>query len=362
MVSNNLYHFQSIETELRSAMNLALHDFSSTPNSNPNFLAITSLQRNLETAAQKIAKKNNTISNRSISNPPKFGYSISFGIQILVGYKIRFRGNANLGFGHRWNNFGATSSLHIAAYNGGLGTGFNKKNMVVDLTAAVNLTVGSGQGVPLQSYSLNYNSPIPTLNEFKNSFSYGQLLTWNSGINKNKFSLDRIQREGMIGFRLGNVNVSTNNDTRRFYFGDGGDKSWTGGISVATPLFEVGFQDFSGDYLHHAEEEKRREELNQEIKNLKRNAAINSFTKKQKIEELETRLKLLTEKNYHNQNSYQKNLNKASTYIRINKNGYNATIDLIGDAWLQNAIHKAIKDFKFEYNYKNVEVWGGKNW
>ena len=238
------------------------------------------------------------------------------------------------------------------------GLEYIKKDLVVDLTAAANLTLGGGQGTPLQSYSLNYNSPIPTFNDFLNSFSYGQLLTWNSGVNENQFSLDRIQREGMIGFRLGDVNVSTNNDTRRLYFG--------GGVAVTTPFFEVGFQDFSGDFSKTARtggsHEKRREIIISEIKSLKKNSNLNHLDKEDKINNLEKELGILTDKNYHNQPPYQKNLNKASTYIRINNNGYSATIDLIGDAWLQNAIHKAIKDFRFEYKHKDIEVWGGKKW
>ncbi len=361
MVSDSLFNLQSIDTELWSAMNLALFDFGE-PHSSADFWAMTSLQRNIESAARKIANKHNSFGSGFGIDPPGNGFRVTFGLQILVGYKIRLRGNANIGYGNRWGNFGATSSLHFAAYNGGVGTGVHKSNLVVDLTAAVNLTVGGGQGTPLQSYSLNYNSPIPTLNNFQNSFSYGQLLTWNSGVNENQFSLDRIQREGMIGFRLGDVNVSTNNDTQRFYLGGGTDMAWTGGISVATPFFEVGFQDFSGDYLHNAEEEKRKDEIDQEIRLLKRNSEMDKLTRKQKISELESRLKHLTDKHYHNQTSYQKNLNKASTYIRVNNNGYNATIDLIGDAWLQNAIHRVIKDFRFEYNHKNTEVWGGRGW
>ena len=54
----------------------------------------------------------------------------------------------------------------------------------------------------------------------------------------------------LVGFRVGNVNVSSNNDTTNIpYFGGETDMGWTGGISVATPFIEVGFQDFTGDYL-----------------------------------------------------------------------------------------------------------------
>ncbi|WP_128755331.1 hypothetical protein [Aquimarina sediminis] len=358
MVSNSLFDIQSIQSELEMALYSALFDFGE-PYSSAESWAITSLQNNVEQAAGKIANSKNTMSSGFGVDPPGHGFRVTFGLQILVGYKIRLRGNANIGYGNRWGNFGATSSLHFAVYNGGIGTGIHKKDLVVDVTAAVNLTVGGGQGTALQSYSLNYNSPIPTLNDFENSFSYGQLLTWNSGVNENQFSLDRIQREGMIGFRLGDVNVSTNNDTRRLYLGGGTDMAWTGGISVATPFFEVGFQDFSGDYSR--KDDEKRDFILDQIKEAKKNNNISKFQKEIKISELEVELKKLTS-NYHNQTSYQKKLNKASTYIRVNNNGYNATVDLIGDAWLQNAIHSAIKDFKFEYNYKNIEVWGGKNW
>jgi hypothetical protein len=344
MVSNSLFNLQSIDTELWLAMNTALFDFGE-PHSSADFWAMTSLQRNIENAAIKIANGQNSFGGGFGINPPGNGFRVTFGLQILVGYKIRLRGNANIGYGNRWGNFGATSSLHFAAYNGGVGTGVHKNDLVVDLTAAVNLTVGGGQGTPLQSYSLNYNSPIPTLNDFQNSFSYGQLLTWNSGVNENQFSLDRIQREGMIGFRLGDVNVSTNNDTHRFYLGGGTDMAWTGGISVATPFFEVGFQDFSGDYFRGLRDGK------------------GTFNDDEKREIMRRNNENPFESEFHRQTPYQRNLNKASTYFRINNsNGYNVTVDLIGDAWLQNAIHKAIKDFKFEYNHKNIEVWGGKNW
>uniref|UniRef100_UPI000A896B40 hypothetical protein n=1 Tax=Tenacibaculum ovolyticum TaxID=104270 RepID=UPI000A896B40 len=178
---------------------------------------------------------------------------------------------------------------------------------------------------------------------------------------------DKLQREGMIGFRLGNVNVSSNNDTKRAYFGGGTDMGWTGGLTIVTPLIEVGFQDFSGDFLKKAKkgeniiEEQRREIILDEIRVTKKNNHLSKDRKKEKIFELEKRLKELTFNKYHNQTENQKKLNKASTYIRFNQqNGYNATIDVIGDAWLQNFIHRTIKDFRFEYEHKKIEGWFGK--
>ncbi|GGX14499.1 hypothetical protein [Aquimarina muelleri] len=357
MVSNSLFDLQSIKSDVSSALNSSISDLGNS-HKDPNFWAKTSLQTKVESSIQDIARKTSTSGRGYTGNPPDKGFSVTFGIQILVGYKIRVRGNANIGYGNRYGNFGATSSLHISAYNAGLGSAVGKKGLVVNLTAAINLTIGSGYGTPLQSYSLNYNSPIPTLNDFDNSFSYGQLLTWNSALNENQFSLDRIQREGMIGFRLGDVNVSSNNDTKRAYFGGGTDMGWTGGLTVATPFLEIGFQDFSGKYAQ--EDDKQRKDILERIKETKKNNDLSKFQKEARVSELEGELKKMTS-NYHNQTSYHKKLNKASTYIRINNSsGYNATVDLIGDAWLQNAIHKAIKDFRFEYNHKNIEIWGGK--
>ncbi|WP_452220197.1 hypothetical protein [Lacinutrix salivirga] len=365
MTPTNIFSLNSLKTDLWSKLQNSLNDFD--PKDDIDFWAQTSIKRNAESALTKISKNNNFINNNLNPDPPNKGdgFRALFGLQILIGYKIRFKGTASIGTGYRFGDFGITNSLHFAAYNHGLGVGANNKNFTVDITAAVNLTVGGGQGVPLQSYSSNYNSPIPSLNTFKNSFSYGQLLTWNSNINKNSFSLDDIQRQGMIGFRLGDFNVSSNNDTKRLYFGDGGDRSWTGGISVATPLFEVGFQDFSGDYIKDAENEKELESLKKQIKKIK-NSTLSKDEKKKQLDVLKKELKIYTNnndnKNFHTQTKFQQNLNKASTYFRINNNGNNATIDFIGDAWLQNAIHKGIKDLRFDYQHKKIDIWSGKNW
>ncbi|HEX8576693.1 MAG TPA: hypothetical protein VF677_10420 [Flavobacterium sp.] len=73
----------------------------------------------------------------------------------------------------------------------------------------------------------------------------------------------------------------------------------------------------------------------------------------------EKELLILTRGKFHQQDPSQKSLNMASTYLRINNDGANITFDVIGDAWLQNFIHKKIRDFKFEYKYKSIDVWGG---
>jgi len=346
MTNHPLFNFQGIETDLQSAITSSMFSFKNSVG-DAKFWAETDLRRNIEQSMRGYSQNFMTGGQDGCchsSDPPGSGFKVTFGIQIQLGYKVRFKANLNAGYGQRFGDFGATTSLHVSAYNSGLGVGVDKSNLVVDVTAAANIIVGGGHGTPLQSYSLNYNSPIPMLNDFKNSFRYGQLYTWNSALHDNQFSLDDLQREGMIGFRLGNVNVSSNNDTKKAYFGGGTDMGWTGGLSIVTPLIEVGFQDFSGDYRRVKNKRAKKSRDNDDD-------FLRSYNRKNNID---------SSLGYHRQTDSQKRLNKASTYIRFNQqNGYNATIDVIGDAWLQNLIHKKIKDFKFEYEHKNIQGWGG---
>jgi hypothetical protein len=338
MATNTILNINSIENELHTTLNYAARDIEK--NRGTDFFEMN-LKNNIESKMSSWAQTLNSKNNNCIGCPPGTGFKVTLGLQILVSYKVRVRANLNIGYGQRSGNFSGSGSLHFAAYNGGLGTAFGSSNLVVDITAAANIVVGTGSGMPLQSYSLNYNSPIGLQNDFNKSLGYGQLLTWNSAQSEGKFSLDDIQREGMIGFRIGDVNVSSNNDTRRAYFGGGTDKAWTGGLSIVTPFMEVGFQDFSGDYLRNGKDRQTNDDIDRGLMRSK-DENKNPFVER-----------------FHRQTDYQKSLNKASTYFRLNSNGANITLDVIGDAWLQNGIHKAIKDFKFEYEHKKIELWGG---
>ena len=344
MTSHPLFNFQGIESDLQSAITSSMFSFENSVG-DAKFWAETDLKRKVEQSMRGYGQSFIIGGQNGCCGPgapPGRVFKVTFGLQIQLGYKVRFKANLNAGYGQRFGDFGGTTSFHISAYNSGLGVGVDKSNLVVDVTAAANIIIGGGYGTPLQSYSLNYNSPIPMFNDFKNSFRYGQLFTWNSALHDNQFSLDRLQREGMIGFRLGNVNVSSNNDTKRAYFGGGTDMGWTGGISIVTPLIEVGFQDFSGDYFRKGDTRETNDDVDRDLMRSKEENR-NPFSER-----------------FHRQTDYQKRLNKASTYIRFNhQNGYNATIDVIGAAWLQNGIHKAIKDFRFEYEHKNIQGWGG---
>jgi len=357
MVTTNILNIDNIKTELGSALRFAASDFER--NGNKSFFE-ANLKNNIRTNMSNWAKT--ASSNGPCTGcPPGSGFMVTVGLQIQVSYKIRFRAGVNVGYGQRSGSFSGSASMHVSAYNGGLGTSYGNKDLEVDITASANFVIGTGSGVPLQSYSLNYNSPIPLQNDFNKSISYGQLLTWSSAQSEGKFSFSEIQRQGMIGFRIADVNVSSNNDTRRWYRGGGSDKGWTGGITFVTPFMEFGYQNFSGDFLRPKDEndqESKRNELVRKIKEIK-NSNNDTFSKKFELEKLNQELVDLTRGQFHHQSPYQKSLNMASTYLRINNNGANITLDVIGDAWLQNAIHKAIKDFKFEYEYKRMDIWGG---
>ncbi len=353
MAEHTLLNLDLVETNLNTALNSSIMDFNSSINNNIDVWAQTDLRRNVENQMSEfgssISSNGRSGSGNFSGGGPGDGLKFTIGLQVMIGYsaKPKWKLDANLGYQKRWNNFAANASINASLYNGGLGTAHNSNKMEFDLTAAANIIIGHGHGKPLQAYTINNNSPIPNLNEFKDSIRYGQALTYNSAVNNNNFSLDHLQREGLVGFRVGNVNVSTNNDTARFpYYGGGTDKGWTGGISLVTPLLEVGSQTFTGDYFE--QDDIRTNALKLKIENA---------TSPEEKSRYQKELVDLTRNFFHTQTKYQKSLNKSSLYIRHNNN----TIDFIGDAYLQNFIHKSINNHMFEFEHKATEISIGQN-
>lgn len=89
----------------------------------------------------------------------------------------------------------------------------------------------------------------PFQNDFKNSASYGQALSYNSGTNAQWDDSygSRIQRSGIVGLKFGNFSFQTSNDTR-ILGGDGGDRSNTGAGIANFGGLEIGYQNFTGTY------------------------------------------------------------------------------------------------------------------
>lgn len=259
-------------------------------------------------------------------NPPGKGFGITFGLKIELGYKIRFNANVGVGYGFQGKNASGAATLNINAYNFGLGTRANENNIVYDVTAAAYLVGGFGTGKPMPNYLLNYNSPSPFPDNHKWSLMYGQALTWNSELNHGKFSFEDIQRQGIVGLRFGNVaKFSSNNDTETApFFGGNTDKGWTGGAILYTPLFEIGYQNFTGE----------------------------GRTSDGKVAPVAGKEYAGT---FYQQDDYNRSLNKASTYFRF-KTGLNSnyTLDLYSTGWFQNWIHEHMNNPKFIYpNFQN---------
>ena len=230
MTATPLIETPGMQHPLRSGLQRSVADLESSFYDDVDYWQRSSLKRHAESALQHWAGELQAAGGNG-GEPPGDGLRVSIGLQLLVSYKIAMRLNAAVAYGRRFSNNASTSlSAHFSAYNGGLGTALRHNRLVVDLSAAALLTVGWGNDTPLQSYALNYHTPIPLLNDFSGSVSYGQALSWNSALNENEFSLDRLQRQGLIGLRVCDVNISTNNDTTKLYQGGGTDMGWTGGL------------------------------------------------------------------------------------------------------------------------------------
>ncbi len=252
---------------------------------------------------------------------PGKGLGITFGLKITLDAKIRFNANVGVGYGFQGKNASGAATMHFNIYNNGLGTRARENNIVYDVTASAYLIGGVGQGSPMPNYLLNYNTRSPFSDQHKFSLMYGQSLTWNSELNHGRFSFEDIQRQGLLGLRLGNAaKFSTNNDTDVFpYFGGGTDEGWTGGLILHTPLFELGYQNFTG-----------------------RGTAFDGTPGPVAGTKYGGTM--------YQQDSWSKSLNKASTFLRFNT-GVNSdlTLDLFGDGWFQNWIHERMDNPKFEY-------------
>lgn len=248
------------------------------------------------------------------------GFGFTFGIKIKLDYKIRFNFDIGMGYSMGGENFGGASTLHFSMYNHGLGTRAREKRMVYDVTASAYIIGGGGDGIPMPNYLLNYNTLSPFPDRHKWSAMWGQMLTWNSELNHRSFSLQDIQRQGLVSLRLGNIiKLSSNNDTKQWpFWGAGTDNGWTGGLILYTPLFEIGYQNFTGTGIAFDG----------------RIAPVGGEKYKG---------------TYYRQDLYNESLNKASSYLRFN-NGFNSlTLDFFGDGWFQNWIHKGINNPRFIY-------------
>ncbi|MFJ1492192.1 polymorphic toxin type 23 domain-containing protein [Capnocytophaga canis] len=333
-----------------------------------------SIENSLEAAIKSHIQsglKNASFNGQCPTCPPNNGLRTKFmlTLQIQINYRVSFKAglHAGLEFGNNWSSI--NSSAHLSLYNSGLGTPIYENNkekpkLVVDATVALNAMVGNerGKGSPMKQYLINYDTPMPVENTYSDwSVGYGQAFTWNSAINNNKFDLKEVQRQGIINVRVGDFSLSTNNDTKRGYFGGGTDHGWTGGLLLSFNVaqfgtFEVGYQNFTGKYDDKADPEKNMDMLD----NLEYKKDNPLELSKRDWRKSIRRMKkdLLNEFPYHSQDNLQKSFNRASNFLRVQKDMHSIRLDIESNGWFQNGIHNLINDFKFKYDSpKPIGIW-----
>ncbi|GIZ16180.1 hypothetical protein [Capnocytophaga catalasegens] len=326
---------------------------------NKSFVNKFSIENSLGVAVKRHLQRqfiNTSFNGRCPTCPPTTGLKTKFllTLQVQINYRVSFKAGLRAGLEYQLGDFYSNQSFNFSIYNSGLGTSTSreKRPMVVDATVYLSVGIGTGIATPMNQYSINYDTAMAVPNTFKNSVSYGQAFTWNSAINE-KFDLSVVQRQGIFGFRSGDFALSTNNDTKRGYFGGGTDHGWTGGLILSfnvarLGIIEAGYQNFTGKYDEQGFQERQMDSL---IK-LKEEGRIGKEEFKQKSE------KLLFENPYHSQDDYQKSFNRASNFLRLLKDNNSIRLDVESNGWFQNGIHNLINDFKFKYdNPKPIGIW-----
>lgn len=254
------------------------------------------------------------------------GFGAILGINIGIGSRgLNFNVTSSIGYEYRTENFQAAGFLSGSIYSGQqLGTSSLADGIQYDMTAGVYGTIGSGSGTPHNFYTLNYNTASPFANSFDTSFSYGQMLTYNSAINTNQGG-PGVQIQGLLGMRLGeNFSFSSNNDSdaapyfsRALVGGESTDAGWTGGLVMNISGIEFGYQNFTG----------------------------------------------FREGSYpggglgtkYAQTVFDESLNRASNFLRFNNS---LTIDFYTDGWFQSLIHNKVSK-ESTYNYNNLYNFNG---
>ncbi|MGD1846914.1 MAG: RHS repeat-associated core domain-containing protein [Salibacteraceae bacterium] len=258
--------------------------------------------------------------------------SISFGAEKTPRVSGSMTVSAQVGIGNPQQNWRGNFKLDLTgtAYNGGLGVSQNGRGMQWDLSAALTGTAGTGVGDPLPTYTLNYHSKSGIPNEYNRSISFGSMYTFNSTIGQSaeKHKSLGVYRQGLIGFRLGGISVSSNNDSE-LYGGEGTDEGFTGGIIASTmyrgALLEFGYQSFTGANKHGDPGKPKAHHM-------------------------------VGDRRIRTQTAEQLTYNKAITFGRVSGqfgrwNG-TATIDWYTGGWFQNAIHRFASQEYFIYDFK----------
>ncbi len=260
-------------------------------------------------------------------NDPILGTGLNVSIKVGYGSNgFNYNLTASAGLQFKSPYFQAVTFSSLSLYGGQqLGTSYLTRGCQFDITAGAYFSGGWGEGSPHKFYTLNYNTQSPFDNTFLWSFTYGQMLTYNSAVNAFGDGPD-IQSQGLIGLRLGeNFSLSTNNDSRTYgsnlIFNRGKivDAAWSGGIVIN--LFDVyfGYQNFSGYWPEFQNDE------------------INKYGY---VFSAETR--------QGGNGLYHQSLNRAFNFVQFPNN---FGVGIYSEAWFQNFIHNILsKDGTYIYN------------
>jgi len=321
--------YEPINTELES---LRVSLASSPPKSKGQFF-------------NRLQNGANAVSNRWVNNLKNFnpevgtsgnyssgsgdGFNARIGLTVIFGIgKPKLKLTSGIGYGDRSDNFGGAANLNFNMYNYGLGSSPQFNNgWNWDVTASAYITVGSGRDQAMAVQTLNTDTLSSHDNTFEKSLTYGQLLNFNSGINGGQFTWQNVQRQGLIGLRLADTQVMSNNDVAiPPYWGGDTDHGWTAGVTIShKDVAELSFEAFTGI-----------------ASNYKGNFSPGNVPQ------------------YYTQTPFQESFNLGLTRFRFKDAGAHYDFEIEGSLWGQDLVHdlQNIPRFKPQTNQFNLRFLG----
>ena len=371
MSSTTLFEMPFSEFQLKNAVSSALQQSLNNPTK-------FSIESNLEMAVRNCMQenlKNLRLGSQCENCPFPLGIKSGFGAYLVIelNYRIRFRAGINAGVEFRAGAISNINFANINIYNSGLGTPIYENNKqkrmyIVEAVMGTSLFIGTnyGEGLSMDNYSINSHNTMSIPNTYKGvSLGYGKAISWNSVLDKEKIYLEDFQRQGIWNVRLGNIEISTNNDTARFpYFGGGTDYANTGGIifSFAIADFNIKYsnQTYTGDYNKEGPSEREREKFIKRMEEIEENNFLTKSEKEDRINKEKDSLSEYLEKNpYHTQSNFQKNFNNTIQSLSFKKGNNEISLEFETGSWPQDRIHQGreknnrkingIQDLKFDF-------------
>jgi hypothetical protein len=136
---------------------------------------------------------------------------VSGSVTVGKNPQVRITATGTLGYTGDRSQFKADASLSV--YKGGLGTSRMDNGTEFDISGNITGTIGSRElSTLLPQYTLNSETRSAIDNPFKFSGTYGKMFNYNSATSE-------VTSQGIVGFRIGAVGVSSSNDSPTLYKG-----------------------------------------------------------------------------------------------------------------------------------------------